>query len=76
MEYNIEDIEATFNAEIVQKLGNSEYLVKINENERNLKILNMSAKSLEFILDQKYHHLLLLQNSYRQFHLDFDACLK
>jgi len=73
MEYNIEDIEATFNAEIVQKLGNSEYLVKINDNERNLKILNMSAKSLEFVLDQKYHKVKYLDNTTSQMKVVVDG---
>ena len=31
MDYKIADIEDTFNAEIVKQLGNSEYLVKIND---------------------------------------------
>ena len=55
MEYKIEDIEDAFNAEIIQQLANSEYLIKINDNERNLKILSMSARGIEFVLDHKYH---------------------
>ncbi len=63
MEYKIEDIESIFNAEILQKLGNSEYLVKINDSERNLKILNMNSKGVEFVLDQEYHKVKYLDNS-------------
>ncbi len=73
MEYKIEDIEDTFNAEIVQKLGNSEYLVKINDNERNLKILNMSSKGLEFVLDQKYHKVKYLDNTTSQMKVVVDG---
>ena len=51
MEYKIEDVESLFNAEILQNLGNSEYLVKINDTERNLKILNMTSKGVEFVLE-------------------------
>ena len=73
MEYKIEDIEDTFNAEIVQKLGNSEYLVKINDNERNLKILNMSSKGIEFVLDQKYHKVKYLDNTTSQMKVVVDG---
>src|SRR3989338_3021407 len=40
MEYKIADIADTFNAEVIQVLVNSEYLVKINDKERHLRILN------------------------------------
>ena len=63
MEYKIEDIEAIFNADIIQNLGNSEYLVKINDQERNLKILKMSSSGIEFVLDQKYHIVKYLDNT-------------
>ena len=63
MEYKIEDIEDTFNAEIIQQLGNLEYLIKINDNEKNLKILTMSSRGIEFVLDQKYHKVMYLYNT-------------
>ncbi len=63
MEYKIEDIEDAFNAEILQLLGNSEYLIKINDNEKNLKILTMSSSGIEFVLDQKYHKVKYLDNT-------------
>ncbi|GBF24235.1 pyruvate carboxylase subunit B [archaeon MnTg01] len=66
MEYKIEDIEDVFNAEIIQQLGNLEYLIKINDNEKNLKILTMSSRGIEFILDQKYHKVKYLNNTTSQ----------
>ena len=66
MEYKIEDIEDAFNAEIIQQLGNSEYLIKINDNEKNLKILTMSSRGIEFVLDQKYHNVKYLDNTTSQ----------
>lgn len=63
MEYKIEDIEDTFNADVIQVLGNSEYLVKINDKEKHLKILVMSTKGIEFLLDQKYHNVKYLENT-------------
>ena len=66
MEYKIEDIEDAFNAEIIQQLGNLEYLIKINDNEKNLKILTMSSRGIEFVLDQKYHNVKYLDNTTSQ----------
>ncbi len=66
MEYKIEDIEDVFNAEIIQQLGNLEYLIKINDNEKNLKILTMSSRGIEFVLDQKYHKVMYLDNTTSQ----------
>ena len=63
MEYKIADIEDTFNAEVIQVLGNSEYLVKINGKERHLRILTMSTRGIEFLLDQKYHNIRYLENT-------------
>jgi len=73
MEYKIQDIEKTFNAEIVQQLANSEYLIKINNNEKNLKILNMSPRSIEFVLDQKYHVVKYLDNTTSQMKIVVDG---
>ena len=73
MEYKIEDIEATFNANIIQNLGNSEYLVKINDKERNLKILEMSSSGIEFVLDQKYHKVKYLDNTTSQMKIVVDG---
>jgi len=66
MEYKIEDIEDAFNAEIIQQLGNLEYLIKINDKEKNLKILTMSSRGIEFVLDQKYHTVKYLDNTTSQ----------
>ncbi len=55
MEFKIENLENKFNAEIVQSLGNSEYVIKIQEKERNLKILSMTSNKIEFMLDNSYH---------------------
>jgi len=63
MQYKVDDVEKLFDAEILQNLGNSEYVIKINDKELNLKVLNMAAKGIEFILDQSYHNVKYLENS-------------
>ena len=63
MEYKIEDIEETLNGEIIENHGNNEYVIKINDTEQNLKILSMTSRGIEFVLDQKYHWAKYLENS-------------
>ena len=63
MEYKIEDIENTFNADVIQVLGNSEYLIKINDKEKHLKVIVISTRGIEFLLDQKYHNVRYLENT-------------
>ena len=63
MEYKIEDIEGTFNGEIIQNLGNNEYQIKINDNEYNLRIMEMDSRGIEFVLDQKYHKVKYLEST-------------
>ncbi len=73
MEYKIEDLKETFNAEIVENLGNNEYVIKLNDREQNLKILNMDARGIEFVLDQKYHKVKYLESSTSKMNLVVDG---
>jgi biotin carboxyl carrier protein len=63
MEFRIENLEKKFDAEILKILGNSEYQIKIQEKERNLKILNMTAEVVEFMLDNTYHFAKYLEST-------------
>lgn len=72
MDYKIEDLENKFSGEIVENLGNSEYIIKIDGKERNLKIINMDSTGIEFILDQKYHKAKYLESSTAQMNLVVD----
>ncbi len=63
MEFRIENLEKKFDAEILKILGNSEYRIKIQEKERNLKILNMTSNGVEFMLDNTYHFAKYLENT-------------
>lgn len=73
MDFKIEDIEGTFNAQILKNLGNNDYLIKLNSQEHQLKILNMDSKGIEFILDQKYHKAKYLENSTARMNLIVDG---
>jgi biotin carboxyl carrier protein len=72
MDYKIKDIEKTFVGEITENLGNNEYVIKINDNTHQIKILKMDSKGIEFILDQKYHRAKYLENSTNEMILIID----
>lgn len=73
MEYKIEDITGTFHGQILKNLGNNEYVIKIDTQEHQLKILNMDSRGIEFILDQKYHKVKYLENTTSQMNLVADG---
>ncbi|MDH3192326.1 MAG: acetyl-CoA carboxylase biotin carboxyl carrier protein subunit [Nitrosopumilus sp.] len=72
MDYKIEDVETAFTGEITENLGNNEYVIKINDNEYQIKLLTLDSKGIEFILDQKYHKVKYLDNTTNQMNLVID----
>jgi len=73
MEYKIEDVTGTFNGQILKNLGNNEYVIKIDSQEHQLRILGMNSRGIEFILDQKYHKVKYLENTTSQMSLVVDG---
>lgn len=69
MEYKIEDVTGTFHGQILKNLGNNEYVIKIDSQEHQLKILGMDSRGIEFILDQKYRKVKYLENTTSQMSL-------
>jgi len=55
MEFKLEDIEETFNGEIVSKISNNEYLIKMQDKEHHIQILDINSRGLEFVFDNHYH---------------------
>ena len=72
MDYKIQDVEEAFVGEITENFGNNEYTIKINDSDHRIKILNMDAKGIEFILDQQYHKAKYLENSTNEMNLVID----
>lgn len=72
MDYKIKDIEKTFDGGIIENLGNNEYVIKINDNKHQIKILKMDSKGIEFLLDQKYHRAKYLENSTNEMNIIID----
>ena len=57
MEYGINGLEGTFGAELVRRLDDSEYVVRIGDAEKTLRIISMDAGGIEFLLDSVYHRV-------------------
>ena len=73
MEFRIENLGQKFGAELVQNLGNSEYLIKIQGKEQKLKILSMTSDRIEFMLDNTYHVAKYLDNNTAKMTLVIDG---
>ena len=69
MNYKIKDIEESFDGSIVKHLGNGAYIIKINDNEHQLKITSINSNGIEFILDQTYHKAKYLGNTTNEMNL-------
>ena len=62
MEFKLEDIEETFNGEIINEISNNEYLIKIQDKEHHLQILNINSSGMEFVLDNHFHSVKYIEN--------------
>ena len=62
-----------FSAEIVQSLGNFEYIIRVQGKERTLKILSISSNKIEFVLDNSYHVAKYLDNNTAKMTLVIDG---
>ena len=62
MEFKLEDIEETFNGEIINKISNNEYIIKIQDKEHHLQVLNINSRGMEFVLDNHFHSVKYIDN--------------
>ena len=62
MEFKLEDIEGTFDGEIINKISNTNYIIKIQDKEHQLQILNINSNGMEFVLDNKFHTVKYVEN--------------
>ena len=63
MEYRIHDTTEITRGNLVENRGGGDYTVMINEQERALKIISMSARGIEFTLDNEYHSVRYIENT-------------
>jgi len=62
MEFKLEDIEESFNGEIVSKISNNEYLIKIQDKAHHIQILDIISRGMDFELDNHYHNEYSIEN--------------
>lgn len=55
MDYEIKDIGAKLSGSISKNEGGGDYAILLDGKERQLRILGMDARGIEFILDKQYH---------------------
>ena len=70
--YKIQEIEKSFDGKILENLGDNEYIIKINDNEHKLKIINMNSRGIEFVLNQQYHSAKYLEQSTNEMNIVVD----
>ena len=63
MKFKLENTGETLDGTLVKSLGNNEFVIKIGNNERNLKIIDMGHDKIEFVLDNSFHSAKYLENS-------------
>ena len=73
MEFKLEDVEETFNGEIINKISNNEYLIKIQDKEHQLRILNIDSNGMEFVLDNKFHNVKYVENHTAEMRIVIDG---
>ncbi|MDO7721932.1 MAG: acetyl-CoA carboxylase biotin carboxyl carrier protein subunit [Nitrosopumilus sp.] len=70
--YKIQDIEKSFDGHIVKNFGNNNFIIKINDDEHELKIITMNSNKIEFILNQTYHRAKYLDQSTNEMNIVID----
>jgi biotin carboxyl carrier protein len=55
VEYNIENLNQTLTASVVNSHQNGNFIVSINGKEKKLNIVSLDATHFDFILDNKFH---------------------
>ncbi|GIU70890.1 MAG: hypothetical protein KatS3mg003_0369 [Candidatus Nitrosocaldaceae archaeon] len=63
MEFKIEELNQLIKADIVKKISSNEAIVKIDDKEYNLKVINYDGEKVEFMLDNTYYNAKYLDNT-------------
>lgn len=63
MKFRLENTDETLDGVIVRSVGNNEFIVKIRNHERNLRIMDMTHEKIEFMLDNSFHTAKYIETS-------------
>tara|TARA_B110000014_G_scaffold56425_1_gene38135 strand:- start:19 stop:531 length:513 start_codon:yes stop_codon:yes gene_type:complete len=73
MDFKIESIEEIFSGEVLKKLSGNEYLIKIQDKEHQLQILNINSNKMEFVLDNQFHSVRYIENQTSEMKIVLDG---
>ena len=73
MEYKIEDLPLILNAKVVKKVSPNEIVIKIEDKEHSLHILDFSTNDIEFMLDNSYHYAKFVHVNSADIRLEVDG---
>jgi len=62
MKYKVQDSDEIIDGEILEKISQDEYRIKIKQAEHILKILNINSGVMEFTLDNEFHTVRYIYN--------------
>lgn len=73
MECKIRDMDGVFDGQIVKSLGDSQYVIRIDDREHSLRILAADARGIEFMLDNAFHKAKYLDGGTAEIGMSIDG---
>jgi len=73
MKYKVQDSDEIVDGEILEKISQDEYRIKIKQAEYILKILNINSGVMEFTLDNKFHTVRYIDNQTSEINFVIDG---
>ena len=73
MKYKVQDSDEIIDGEILEKISQDEYRIKIKQSEHILKILNINSGVMEFTLDNEFHIVRYIDNQTSEMNFVIDG---
>ena len=73
MKYKVQDSDEVIDGEILEKLSQDEYKIKIKENEYVVKILHTDPNVMEFVLNNEFHSVRYVENQTSEMNFVIDG---
>ncbi len=74
MEYKIPGIgDGIFSGMIAKRQGGPEYVIKIDDAEKSLRVLSTDGAGMEFLLDNRYHRIRYVRGSTSEMEMVVDG---
>ena len=73
MKYKVQDSDEIVDGEILEKLSQDEYKIKIKENEYVVKILHTDPNVMEFVLNNEFHSVRYVDNQTSEMNFVLDG---